>query len=90
MPSVMTDIDASAAVVWRLVSDVTRMGEWSPETKSAAWLDTAAAPNVGGNCSGPLSWPDGGFGSFRGASDTPACPEVDPPLRTWPTRVGSR
>ena len=34
-----TDVAAPADEVWALVSDVTRMGEWSPETKSARWVE---------------------------------------------------
>jgi uncharacterized protein YndB with AHSA1/START domain len=33
--------------VWDLVADVTRMGEWSPETTSAAWLGGSTGPAVG-------------------------------------------
>lgn len=33
--------------VWALVADVTRMGEWSPETTSCEWLDGATGPAVG-------------------------------------------
>ena len=32
-------IDASAEAVYDLVSDLTRMGEWSPETRGGEWLD---------------------------------------------------
>ena len=44
--SVTREIDASAETVWAMVSDVTRMGEWSPETDGGAWLGgaTGAAP----------------------------------------------
>lgn len=47
MIPVSTRIDAPAMRVWELVSDVTRIGEWSPETRSAEWLDGAAGPAVG-------------------------------------------
>jgi hypothetical protein len=40
---VTADIAADPKVVYDLVSDVTRMGEWSPETTSCQWL----------NCAGP-------------------------------------
>jgi uncharacterized protein YndB with AHSA1/START domain len=40
-------IDAPPEVVWTLVTDVTRMGEWSPETYAAEWLDGATGPAVG-------------------------------------------
>jgi polyketide cyclase/dehydrase/lipid transport protein len=57
-------IAAPADVVWRLVSDVTRIGEFSPETFEAEWLDGAAGPAVGArfrghvkrNGKGPVYW----------------------------------
>ena len=33
--------------VYQLVSDVTRMGEWSPECYRCQWLDEAVGPAVG-------------------------------------------
>jgi Polyketide cyclase / dehydrase and lipid transport len=47
--------------VWRVVSDVTRIGEWSPECRSARWLGGACvvAPGVrfrGRNRAGWLRW----------------------------------
>lgn len=44
---VSTWMDSSPDVVYRLVSDVTRMGEWSPECSRCEWLDTAQEPEVG-------------------------------------------
>lgn len=38
---------ASAERVWALISDVTRMGEWSPETTACVWLGGATGPEVG-------------------------------------------
>ncbi len=40
-------IDASPERLWRMVSDVTRMGEWSPEITSARWISRHHAPVVG-------------------------------------------
>jgi hypothetical protein len=40
---VTAKVDADAGTVYRLVSDVIRMGEWSPETRSCQWLGTAGA-----------------------------------------------
>ena len=40
-------IDAPAERVWELVSDVTRIGEFSPETFEAEWLDGADRPRAG-------------------------------------------
>lgn len=45
--SVSTIVPATAETVYDLVTDVTRMGQWSPETVSAAWLDGADHAAVG-------------------------------------------
>jgi uncharacterized protein YndB with AHSA1/START domain len=37
-------VNAPADRVWALVSDVTRMGEWSPETVAGEWLGGATGP----------------------------------------------
>jgi polyketide cyclase/dehydrase/lipid transport protein len=40
-------INAAPGVVFALVSDVTRMGDWSPETTNCEWVDGATGPAVG-------------------------------------------
>jgi len=45
-------IDASALVVYSMVSDVTRMGLWSPETTACRWLNGASGPAVGNRFKG--------------------------------------
>jgi hypothetical protein len=40
-------IDAEPLPVWELVSDITRMGDYSPEVFEAEWLDGATGPAVG-------------------------------------------
>ena len=45
-------IDAPPEVVYDLVSDVTRMGEWSPECVRAEWVDGATGPAVGAKFKG--------------------------------------
>jgi hypothetical protein len=40
-------VAAPPEVVWALVADVTRMGEWSPECRRCEWLDGATGPSVG-------------------------------------------
>ena len=45
-------IDAPPAAVWDLVSDVTRIGEFSPETFEARWTRGAAGPAVGAQFKG--------------------------------------
>jgi uncharacterized protein YndB with AHSA1/START domain len=37
--SVTVRVDAPAEVVYALIADVSRMGEWSPECVSCEWLD---------------------------------------------------
>ncbi len=54
-------IEAEPELIYDLVSDVTRMGEWSPETVEAEWLGDATGPAVGAtfkgkNKLGPNSW----------------------------------
>jgi hypothetical protein len=41
------DVDASAELVWALVSDLPRMGELSPENAGGSWLGGATGPAVG-------------------------------------------
>jgi hypothetical protein len=45
--SVETLLRTSSDVAYELVSDVTRMGQWSPETTSCRWLDGTRQPAVG-------------------------------------------
>lgn len=62
--AVTLHIDATPEAVWDLVSDVTRIGEFSPETFEAEWLDGATGPAVGArfrghvkrNEKGPIYW----------------------------------
>lgn len=45
--SVTREISAPAERVWAMVSDVTRMGEWSPESTGAKWLGGATGAKPG-------------------------------------------
>lgn len=49
---VSVQIDADVAAVWALVSDVTRIGEFSPETFEAKWTRGATGPEVGATFAG--------------------------------------
>jgi hypothetical protein len=49
---VAVHVDAPPDRVWAVVTDVTRMGEWSPETVSGEWLDGATGPAVGARFKG--------------------------------------
>lgn len=45
-------IDAEPQAVWEIVSDVTRIGELSPETFEAMWTHGATGPAVGARFKG--------------------------------------
>ena len=45
--AVTVHIDAPPEAVWDLVSDVTKIGRYSPETFEAEWLDGATGPGRG-------------------------------------------
>lgn len=55
-------IDVPADVLWAMVTDLPRMGEWSPENEGGEWLDGATGPVVGArfkgrNRRGKTAWP---------------------------------
>jgi uncharacterized protein YndB with AHSA1/START domain len=45
-------VNASPEKVYELVTDVSRMGEWSPECRHCEWLDGATGPAVGARFKG--------------------------------------
>ena len=49
---VSVHMDAPVDKVWALVSDVTRIGEFSPETFEAKWTKGSTGPEVGATFSG--------------------------------------
>lgn len=46
------DVAAPAERLWAMVSDLTRMGEWSPENQGGEWLDGAEGPAPGARFKG--------------------------------------
>ncbi len=66
-------IDATPEAVYALVSDITRMGEYSPECVKAEWVDGATGPVVGAKFKGHNR-----IGRFLKWSTTPEVTEVDP------------
>src|ERR1700684_787957 len=50
--SVTVHMAASADRVWDVVSDITRVGEFSPETFEAEWLGGASGARLGGRFRG--------------------------------------
>ena len=58
---VSRDINASPQKVWEMVTDLPRMGEWSPENQGGVWSKGATGPAVGAkfkgrNKNGKKSW----------------------------------
>ena len=49
--------------VWELVTDVSRIGEWSPECTGAAWLDEGDGPAVGRRFEGHNRFANGQIGT---------------------------
>jgi hypothetical protein len=45
-------VDAPPGQLYDLITDVTRMGEWSPETVRCRWLDGVTGPEVGARFKG--------------------------------------
>ena len=59
--SVSIDINAPADKVWAMVTDLPRMGEWSPENLGGVWADGANGAAVGAvfngkNRNGKRTW----------------------------------
>ena len=53
--SVTVHMKATPEQVWDLVSDITRIGEFSPETFEAEWLHGATGPAVGARFRGHVN-----------------------------------
>ena len=59
--SATIEIAAPPALIYDLISDITRMGEWSPECDRCEWVGDTRVPVVGArfqghNRMGPLRW----------------------------------
>jgi hypothetical protein len=59
--AVTLHIDAPSEKVWALVSDITKMGDYSPEVVEAEWVDGSTGPHVGARYRGHVRrnerWP---------------------------------
>ncbi len=96
--SVTVHMDASAEAVWDLISDVTRIGSYSPETFEAVWLDGATGPSVGAkfkghvkrNERGPIYWTTCKvLASDRGREFTFGVLMGEKVLNTWSYKIES-
>jgi Polyketide cyclase / dehydrase and lipid transport len=59
--SISTDVAATPATVWSLVTDLPRMDRFSPENVGGRWMDGASGPTLGArfrgtNRNGSLEW----------------------------------
>ncbi len=94
--SVTVHMAAPPAKVWELVSDVTRIGEYSPETFEAEWLDGADGPAAGArfrghvkrNGKGPIYWTTCTvLASVPEREFTFGVGSSDKPINTWSYRL---
>ena len=90
--SVTVHMNAPAVKVWELVSDVTQIGRYSPETFEAEWLDGATGPAVNAkfrghvkrNGKGPIYWTTCTvLASVPGKEFTFGVGPSDEPLNVW-------
>jgi uncharacterized protein YndB with AHSA1/START domain len=90
--SVTVHMDAPAEKIWELVSDVTQIGRYSPETFEAEWLEGATGPAVGAkfrghvkrNGKGPIYWTTCTvLASEPGKEFTFGVGPSDKPLNVW-------
>ena len=88
--SISREIAAPVEKVWSMVTDLPRMGEWSPENQGGDWVKGATGPAVdasfkGRNKNGKRAWSTSVAGRRRWYSATDpvpaACGPVFPP--TW-------
>lgn len=73
--SVSQFVNAAPLVLYELVSDVTRMGQWSPETTACHWIGGSSGPAVGARFRGSNRW------RWRRWSTTCSVVEADPGSR---------
>ena len=50
--SVSVEINAPVEKVWAMITDLPRMGEWSPENKGGEWMKGATTAAVGASFKG--------------------------------------
>jgi hypothetical protein len=94
--SVTVHMAAPQDRIWELISDVTRIGSYSPETFEAEWLDDATGPAVGArfrghvkrNGKGPVYWTTCTvLASTPGREFAFGVGSADKPINTWRYRL---
>jgi len=90
--AVTLHMDAPPEKVWGLISDITKMGSYSPEVFEAEWLDGATGPAVGAHYRGHVKRNERGPTYWTKCRVTECTPgEVfefavvmrDKPVNTW-------
>src|SRR5207237_592649 len=76
--SVTVHMAAPPERIWDLVSDVTKIGRYSPETFEAEWLDGATGPAVGARFRGHVKRTGRGQGRLGRGGRPPASRVVSP------------
>jgi hypothetical protein len=94
--SVTVHMAAPPDRIWELISDVTRIGSYSPETFEAEWLDGATGPALGArfrghvkrNGKGPVYWTTCTvLASTPGREFAFGVGSADKPINTWRYRL---
>ena len=77
---VAVEMDGTAAQIWELISDVGRVGAWSPECVDAWWVDLEPPlPRVGARFQGHNRYP----GGFEATTDCVVTTVRPPSEFTW-------
>ncbi|KAK1179014.1 SRPBCC family protein [Streptomyces sp. NBS 14/10] len=88
-------VDLTVDELWAAITDLSRLGEWSPECTYAAWLDGWTAPEVGARYEARNRFPNGLVTQVLcvvNAADPPyafgwdvygGAPETHEPFATW-------
>ena len=77
---VSLEVTGTPPQIWDLVSDVTRIGEWSPECVDAWWSDAEhASPTIGARFEGHNRYP----GGFEATSQCVVTEASRPDTFTW-------
>ena len=95
---VTVSMSASPETVWAVVSDVTRVGEFSPETFEAEWTHGATGPQVGArfrghvkrNGVGPIYWSPCRVTVFEPNERFEFAVDIAGPLNNWGYRLAER
>ena len=94
--SVTVHMAAPPDKIWDLVSDVTRIGRYSPETFEAEWIDGATGPALGAKFRGHVKRNSRGPTYWTTCTVTACSPgrefafgvgNAHPPLNVWSYRI---